>query len=164
VASFDAIRFRQVLGHFPTGVTVVTGTHEGVPHGMTIGSFTSVSLDPPLVGFLPMANSESWQHIEASGKFCVNVLGSDQADLCWSFARPAEGSRFEDLSWRPSPLGSPILTGVIAWIDCTIEAVHTMGDHLFVLGRVADLDNWDGPEPAPLLFFRGKLGGFTALG
>ncbi|MEZ5219035.1 MAG: flavin reductase family protein [Ilumatobacteraceae bacterium] len=162
MAEFDALRFRQVLGHFPTGVTVVTGSHEGVPHGMTIGSFTSVSLDPPLVGFFPMESSESWKAIEASGRFCVNVLGADQAELCWRFAKPAtEDSRFTGLSWRPSPLDSPVLTGVIAWIDCEIESVHTMGDHLFVLGRVADLDTWDGAEPAPLLFFRGKLGGFS---
>lgn len=163
MASFDGARFRQVLGHFPTGVTIVTGMSGDHPQGVTIGSFTSVSLDPPLVGFLPMGSSISWQRIAESGKFCVNVLGADQGDLCWRFAKPPEDERFEGQSWRLSPLGSPILDGVIAWIDCTIEHVYDMGDHLFVLGRVADLDNWDGPEPAPLLFFRGKLGGFSAL-
>lgn len=161
MANFDANRFRQVLGHFPTGVTIVTGTADETPYGVTIGSFTSVSLDPPLVGFLPMESSISWQRIAASGRFCVNVLGADQGDLCWHFAKAPEDARFEGQSWRPSPLGSPVLTGVIAWIDCTVEAVHEMGDHLFVLGRVHDLDSWDGPEPAPLLFFRGKLGGFN---
>ena len=87
MASFDSARFRQVLGHFPTGVTVVTGTADGAPHGMTIGSFTSVSLEPPLVGFLPQASSPSWQAISSSGAFCVNVLGQDQGELCWRFAK-----------------------------------------------------------------------------
>ncbi len=161
MGNFDSARFRQVLGHFPTGVTIITGMSGGHPYGMTIGSFTSVSLEPPLVGFLPMADSISWQAIADSGRFCVNVLGADQGDLCWSFARTAEDQRFEDVPWEPSPNGSPILGGVIAWIDCTTEAVMEMGDHLFVLGRVTDLHVWDGTEPAPLLFFRGKLGGFA---
>ena len=160
VASFDSARFRQVLGHFPTGVTVVTGTADGAPHGMTIGSFTSVSLEPPLVGFLPQASSPSWQAISGSGAFCVNVLGQDQGDLCWRFAKTNDEGKFDGLEWRPADSGSPILHGVIAWIDCTIESIQDMGDHQFVLGRVSHLDTWDGLEPAPLLFFRGKLGGF----
>jgi 3-hydroxy-9,10-secoandrosta-1,3,5(10)-triene-9,17-dione monooxygenase reductase component len=163
VTQLDDARFRQVLGHFPTGVTIITGTADGDPHGVTIGSFTSVSLDPPLVGFLPMASSISWQNISRSGRFCVNVLAADQGDLCWRFAKPPEDTRFEDVPWHPSPLGSPILAGAIAWIDCSIEEVYEMGDHLFVLGRVNGLDTWDGAEPEPLLFFRGKLGGFEQL-
>ncbi len=161
MTQLDGARFRQVLGHFPTGVTIITGMSGATPHGVTIGSFTSVSLDPPLVGFLPMDSSISWKAIRESGRFCVNVLGADQGELCWKFAKPPEDARFEGVSWRPSPLGSPIIEGAIAWIDCAIEAIHEMGDHLFVLGRVADLDTWEGPEPAPLLFFRGKLGGFA---
>jgi len=161
VTQLDGARFRQVLGHFPTGVTIVTGTAGDQAHGVTIGSFTSVSLDPPLVGFFPMESSVSWQHIRETGTFCVNVLGADQGDLCWRFAKPPEEGRFDGIRWRPSPLGLPIIEGAIAWIDCTIEHVYEMGDHLFVLGRVEALDTWEGPEPAPLLFFRGKLGGFS---
>jgi flavin reductase (DIM6/NTAB) family NADH-FMN oxidoreductase RutF len=162
VANFDSARFRQVLGHFPTGVTIVTGLAEdGHPFGMTIGSFTSVSLDPPAVGFLPTAESISWQKIAPTGRFCVNVLGHDQGELCWSFARDVEEERFDSVAWDPSPNGSPIIHGVIAWIDCAIDHVYEMGDHLFVLGHVTDLHAWDGTEPAPLLFFRGKLGGFS---
>lgn len=159
--SFDSARFRQVLGHFPTGVTVVTGTVDGAPHGLTIGSFTSVSLDPPFVGFLAMDSSPSWRAIRQSGAFCVNVLGSDQAQLCWRFAKTSEEGKYDGIGWRPAASGSPVLAGVIAWIDCSIEHVYEMGDHEFVLGRVGELDTWDGPEPAPLLFFRGKLGGFV---
>lgn len=162
VSSFDSSRFRQVLGHFPTGVTVVTGALDGVPHGLTIGSFSSVSLDPPLVGFFAMHGSPSWQAIQRAGAFCVNVLGHDQGDVCWRFATTNDEGKYDGIGWRPAASGSPILDGVIAWIDCTIEHVYEMGDHQFVLGRVGDLDSWDGPEPAPLLFFRGKLGGFVA--
>ena len=161
MSSFDSARFRQVLGHFPTGVTVITGLADGEPHGLTIGSFTSVSLEPPLVGFLPMSSSPSWRAIEASGSFCVNVLGHDQAELCWRFARTNDEGKFDGVGWRPADSGSPILDGVIAWIDCAVERVQDVGDHQFVLGRVHHLECWDGPEPAPLLFFRGKLGGFV---
>ena len=85
--SFDAKQFRTVLGHFPTGVTIVSGITNGEPAGFTIGSFTSVSLEPPMVGFLPMVTSDTWAAIEPSGSFCVNVLSLAQADLCWRFAK-----------------------------------------------------------------------------
>lgn len=167
-ANFDAKQFRTVLGHFPTGVTIVSGMHDGDPVGFTIGSFTSVSLDPPLVGFLPMKDSDTWAAMEASGSFCVNVLSQEQADLCWKFAKSDdEDSRFDDVVWHGAPTGSPIIDRAVAWIDCSVEEVYEMGDHLFVLGRVvaleADADH-DGEGPFPLLFFRGALGGFAAEG
>jgi 3-hydroxy-9,10-secoandrosta-1,3,5(10)-triene-9,17-dione monooxygenase reductase component len=156
--SFEAADFRRVLGHFPTGVTVITADPPGhSPVGITIGSFTSVSLDPPLVGFLPQKNSQSWPHIERSGSFCVNVLGEAQGDLCWKFTKMND-ELYDDVDWRKAPSGSPILAGAIAWIDCDIEQVVDAGDHWFVLGRVRHLDATDG---APLLFFKGKLGTFT---
>jgi 3-hydroxy-9,10-secoandrosta-1,3,5(10)-triene-9,17-dione monooxygenase reductase component len=163
VGNFDAARFRQVLGHFPTGVTIITGAADGEIAGLTIGSFASVSLDPPLVGFLPMGSSTSWPTIERSGSFCVNVLAADQGELCWKFARSTDEDRFGGVGWHAAPSGSPILDGAIAWIDCSIEHIYEMGDHMFVLGRVHHLDTWDGAEPAPLLFFKGKLGGFASL-
>lgn len=161
--SIDSAHFRQVLGHFPTGVTIITGMTPDGPDGLTIGSFTSVSLDPPLVGFLPMDSSRSWAAIKPSGKFCVNVLSAEHGDLCWKFAKSSETERFDGVSYTESPAGNPILEGAVAWIDCTIEETYVMGDHLFVLGRVHALDKWDGAEPRPLLFFRGKLGEFGAL-
>ena len=97
-SSFDGVQFRKVLGHFPTGVTIVTGWSGDIPCGFTIGSFTSVSLDPPLVGFLPMVASDTWQAMAPAGKFCVNVLRDDQADLCWRFAKSGVGDgRFDDV-------------------------------------------------------------------
>ena len=162
MSSFDSARFRQVLGHFPTGVTVVTGFADGEPHGLTIGSFTSVSLDPPLVAFLPQIDSDTWEAMAAAGKFCVNVLRDSQADLCWRFAKSGVGDdRFDAVEWTTSPTGCPILHGVAAWIDCTVEHSVTFGDHHFVVGRVVALHHDTEPH-VPLVFYKGALGGFLA--
>ncbi|MEX2626681.1 MAG: flavin reductase family protein [Ilumatobacteraceae bacterium] len=166
---FDPKTFRNVLGHFPTSVTVVTAIDptggRNQPVGLTIGSFTSVSLDPPLVGFLPQTDSDTWKAIEASGSFVVNDLNCTQGEVCWKFAKSGnEDERFEGIEWRPAPSGAPILERAVAWIDCTIEGVYEMGDHYFVLGRVNALD---ADEPAtddegyPLIFFKGTLGRFV---
>jgi len=159
----DPMTYRKVLGHFPTGVSVVTATTaEGLPIGLTIGSFTSVSLDPPLVGFLPQVDSERWAAINATGSFVVNELSADQADLCWQFAKSSIVDPFEGVAWHPSPItGSPVIDGAIAWIDCSIEGVIDAGDHHFVLGRVLELEHSPlESEPNPLLFYRGQLGRF----
>ena len=156
--SFDSARFRKVLGHFPTGVTVITAAGPEGPVGFTIGSFVSVSLDPPLVGFLPQKSSQTWAPMERAGSFCVNVLAADQGELCWRFAKESD-DKFDGVGWQPAPVsGAPLLDGVIAWIDCTIEHVSEAGDHIFVLGRVHGLDAGEGD---PQLFFRGKLGTFV---
>lgn len=157
----DGATFRQVLGHYPTGVCVVTAVEpDGTAAGMVVGSFTSVSLDPPLVGFFPDKGSTSWPRIERAGKFCVNVLASDQEQLCRRFAAKS-GDKFADVSHRISTNGSPVLDDVVAWIDCTIHAVYEAGDHYIVLGRVMELDIARADQP--LLFFRGKYGNFAPL-
>ncbi len=153
----DPAVFRQVLGHFPTGVTIVTATADRRPVGLAVGSFTSVSLEPPLVAFCPANTSSSWPHIEQAGKFCVNVLAADQEGLCRHFAGKSD-DKFAGIGWKTSPLGSPILDGVLAWIDCEIEAVHPGGDHVIVLGRVHDLEV--AHQGGPLVFFRGGYGRF----
>jgi flavin reductase (DIM6/NTAB) family NADH-FMN oxidoreductase RutF len=160
MSDFDSARFRHVLGHFPTGVTIITANPPSGPVGLTIGSFTSVSLDPPLVGFLPGKASTTWPAIEEAGAFCVNFLCEEQGELCWSFARETT-DKFADQAWTPAPVtGSPVLDGVLGWIDCTIHNVVDAGDHWFVLGRVLALDV-SGDDIGPLLFFRGKLGRYT---
>jgi len=158
MADFDSARFRHVLGHFPTGVTVVTSTFEGDPYGITIGSFSSVSLDPPLVGFFPAKNSTSWPAMERSGAFCVNILSEFQGELCWHFAKEGD-DKFKDVGWHPAATGSPVIDGVLSWIDCDIEKVVEAGDHYFVMGRVRELEVET--DHGPMLFFRGKLGGFA---
>ena len=162
---FDSIHFRHVLGHVPTCVVVVTGlSADGTPAGVTIGSFTSVSLEPPMVGFFQGVNSRSWPLIEQSGFFCVNVLALSQEELCWRFAKEyvdGDPSRFEDIDYTLSPSGAPVLPGVIAWIDCSIESVTPAGDHWFVLARVNDLHTTESKESA-MVFFKGGTSGVTA--
>jgi len=163
-AAFDSSHFRHVLGHMPTGVVVVTGVSaEGEPAGVTIGSFASVSLDPPLVGFFHGTNSRTWPLIAQSGSFCVNVLAQSQEELCWRFSKEATdgGDRFDEIDYTLSPNGSPVLPGVLAWIDCSIESVTPAGDHFFVLGRVNDLHTTESHESA-MVFFKGKVVGVTA--
>jgi 3-hydroxy-9,10-secoandrosta-1,3,5(10)-triene-9,17-dione monooxygenase reductase component len=150
----DARLFRDVLGAYPTGVCVITALAEsGERFGLVVGSFTSISLDPPLVGFFPDKRSGTWPKIAATGRFCVNVLGADQLSLCHRFAARAE-DKFADLAHGASPAGLPVLDNAIAWIDCTIERVTEVGDHLLVVGAVEALGK-EG-EGNPLLFFRGQ--------
>jgi flavin reductase (DIM6/NTAB) family NADH-FMN oxidoreductase RutF len=151
MASTDPTTMRSVLGHFPSGVTIVTGIVDGEPAGFTCQSFSSLSLDPPLVLILPGRSSTSWPRIEATGQFCVNVLAEDQGELSTTFAKSGT-DKFAGVEWRSSPLGSPILAGATAWIDCTLHASHDGGDHLIVVGAVHDLD---APGLPPLVFHRG---------
>lgn len=155
-AVFDSATFRHVLGHYPTGVCVVTAVEpDGGPVGMVVGSFTSVSLDPPLVAFYPDRRSSTWPRIGRAGHFCVNVLASDQQEVCRRFASSG-ADKFEGVTHRLSANGSPILDDVVAWFDCTIDAVHQAGDHWIVVGRVDALEAVRAERP--LIFFRGKYG------
>ncbi len=153
----DSAVYRQVLGYFPTGVTIVTAETDHHPVGLAVGSFASLSLDPPLVLFCPSNTSTSWPHIESAGKFCVNVLAADQEGVCRHFAGKSD-DKFAGIGYRHSPLGSPIIDGVLAWIDCEIESVVAGGDHVIVVGRVHDLDV--AGSGGPLVFFRGGYGRF----
>ena len=151
--------FRNVLGQYPTGVCAITAVDpETGPAGMVVGSFTSVSLDPPLVAFFPDKSSSSWPKIQRAGAFCVNILGADQEDVCRSFASKAS-DKFAGHAYRPGVTGSPILEGTVAWIDCDLESVQEAGDHYIVLGAVRDLQ-LEQPR-LPLLFFQGGYGRFT---
>ncbi|WP_201452558.1 flavin reductase family protein [Streptomyces sp. HM190] len=178
----DQGEFRRVLGSFATGVTVITAppapdTTPGAitgpgpgpgpaprPAGFACQSFSSLSLDPPLVVFMVGRTSSTWPRIARAGVFCVNVLAADQGELCRRFA--VSGSdKFAGVDHDPAPVtGSPRLAGAAAWIDCAIHAVHPGGDHLIVVGRVEALGTvgTDGASSAPLLFHRGRFGGFTA--
>lgn len=159
--TIDPVAFREVLGHFPTGVVVIAGIdQDGAPAGMAVGSFTSVSLNPPLVAFLPDRSSTSWPKIASSGKFCVNILSAEQETVCRAFATRG-GDKFASLTWKPAPSGSPIIEGVVGWIDCDVDQVHEAGDHWIVVGAVRDLDIVD--PTLPLVFFRGGYGHFSPL-
>ncbi|GGR76028.1 hypothetical protein GCM10010284_06190 [Streptomyces rubiginosohelvolus] len=148
--------FRRVLGHFASGVTVVTARDADGPTGFACQSFASLSLDPPLVSFMVARTSTTWPRIARAGVFCVNVLGAEQSALCRGFA--VSGSdKFAGVAYGDAPAtGSPLLDSVPAWIDCRIHAVHTGGDHLIVVGRVEALGAEE--EGEPLLFHRGAFG------
>lgn len=151
-----ARRFRDVLGRFASGVTVVTAMSNDAPVGLTCQSFSSVSLDPPLVLFIPAKTSRAWPLIQRSGRFCVNFLAADQAELSNTMASRGT-DKFADVKWTPSPItGSPMLEGALAYVDCTIHQVHEAGDHYVVIGRVVDLAFDDGGPEDPLLFYRGQ--------
>lgn len=157
----DPMAFRNVLGHFPTGVVLITGIAEdGEPVGMIVGSFTSVSLDPPLVAFLPTVASQTFSKLRTAGSFCVNVLAADQEELCRRFAGKS-ADKFDGLSWQQSPLGAPVLDGVVAYIDCTFDSINDAGDHYIVLGAVHELQVCS--PVAPLLFFQGGYGRFAPM-
>lgn len=162
-SDIDPSEFRRVLGHFPTGVTVVTAADAEGPAGMAIGSFASVSLDPPLVMFCPARTSSSWARMKETGSFCVNVLGDDQKDVCGVFAGKAD-DKFAGIDWTTEVTGSPVIPGSLAWIDCTVHAIHDGGDHDIVVGRVEALATAEGDGvPGPLLFYKGGYGRYEEL-
>jgi 3-hydroxy-9,10-secoandrosta-1,3,5(10)-triene-9,17-dione monooxygenase reductase component len=149
----DPQRFRQVLGQFATGVTVVTSVDaEDNPVGFACQAFAALSLDPPMVLFCPSKGSGSWAVIEQAGRFCVNVLGEGQREVSQVFGTRG-ADKFASVEWARSEQGLPVLRGVLSWIDCSIEAVHTAGDHYVVIGRVLDLGT--SADDRPLLFYRG---------
>ena len=159
-APFDAAKYRQVLGHFPTGVTVITALSNDVPVGLAVGSFASLSLDPPLVLFCPGSQSSSWPKIRATGSFCVNILGADQEHICRVFAGK-DPDKFASIEWsRAKDTGSPRIDGALGWIDCDIENVLPGGDHDIVVGRIRDLDAHD--SAGPLVFYRGGYGRYES--
>jgi flavin reductase (DIM6/NTAB) family NADH-FMN oxidoreductase RutF len=150
----DPTEYRHVLGHFPTGVTIVTAVGVKGPVGLAVNSFTSVSLRPPLIAFFPAHTSGSWPVIRQAGGFCVNVLGAHQEQLARSFAAPGT-NRFKDVAFTAAPkTGAARLDGAIAWLDCTIEAVTPAGDHDFVLARVEAMGSR--PDHGALIFHRGR--------
>lgn len=150
----DSASFRAVLGHFATGITVITAMDGDEPVGLAANSFSSVSLDPPLVLFCPAKTSSTWPRIQRSGHFTVNVLDEHQEHVSQLFATPG-ADRFGQVGWRIGSQG-PILDDVHAYLDCTIEAEHDAGDHLIVVGRVQALGL--SADAGPLLFYRGRYG------
>lgn len=155
----DIARFREVLGHFATGIAVITGVLDGVPAGLTCQSFVSLSLVPALVAFCPSKRSSSWRRIDQSGAFCANVLTEEQEATSRVFATSG-ADKFRGVGWRPAETGSPILADVLAWVDCRIEARHDAGDHHIIVGRVVDMEA--ASRGRPLLAYRGGYGRFDS--
>ena len=156
-ASINSTEYRRILGHYPTGVCAITAVFETLPVGMIVGSFTSVSLEPPLVAFFPDRTSTSWPKIRAAGRFCVNVLAEHQEHVCRALSSKVD-NKFEAVSYRLSPLGLPIVDGSVAWVNCDLYSVHEAGDHFIALGQVHSMQV-EQPH-GPLLFFQGSYGRF----
>jgi len=152
----DQRAYRNALGSFTTGVTVVTAMADQGPIGMTVNSFASVSLDPPLVLWSPAKSSTKHALFTAATHFAVHVLGAEQDELCRAFSRG--GSAFADLSWTLNPEGTPILPATIARFECRRTEAHDAGDHTIILGRVLRVALRDGE---PLCFSRGMFGRFA---
>ncbi|MEW1648946.1 flavin reductase [Streptomyces sp. NPDC091219] len=162
ITSIDPMRYREVMGHYPTGVTVVTGFNEaGEPVGMVVGTFTSVSLDPPLVAFLPTTSSRTFARLRTSQAYCINVLAHDQAALCRTMSSSGP-EKFSTLDWTPSPLGAPMLSDAVAHIHCVPADTIEAGDHYIQLCAVSAMDV--SRQVTPLLFFQGGYGGFSPHG
>jgi flavin reductase (DIM6/NTAB) family NADH-FMN oxidoreductase RutF/DNA-binding IclR family transcriptional regulator len=158
----DPMRYREVMGHYPTGVTVVTGTAEdGSPVGMVVGTFTSVSLSPPLVAFLPTTSSQTFARLRTAAAYCINVLAHDQVDLCRAMAGSGP-DKFAGAGWRPSGLGAPMLSDAVAHIHCLPQRIIEAGDHYIALCEVHAMDV--SRQVTPLLFFQGGYGGFSPHG
>ncbi len=155
---FDTARFREVLGHFATGVTIVTAMEGAEPVGFTCQAFTSLSLAPPLVALAPGKSSTSWPRIAAAGSFCVNILAEHQEALSRDFA-VSGGDKFTGVGWRPAANGAPVLDGALAWVECAFELAHDAGDHELVVGRVLEMGVNRG---RPLVYYRGGFGRFES--
>lgn len=153
-------RFRQVVGHVPTGVAIITAMSPGGPLGMAVNSFTSVSLSPPLVLFCAAKTSATWPGIRKTGAFAVNILSHHDVELCRRFAQK-NVDRFAGSSYRLGMTGAPILDGSLAHLDCYLYEMHEAGDHVIVLGRVSHVDAAEGI--APLIFHRGRYRSLPAM-
>ena len=155
----DQARFREVLGHFATGVTIVTALEEGEPVGFSCQSFGALSLDPPMVVLAPARTSTSWPRIRAAGAFCVNILGDHQEAVCRAFAISG-GNKFSGVGWRPGITGAPVIDNSLAVVECELGDIFEGGDHEIVTGSVVSLEV--GESGGPLLFYRGGFGRFVS--
>lgn len=156
---YDVAQFRHVLGHVPTSVAIVTAMSRGRPVGVTVGSFSSASLDPPLVTFFIDRSSRTWPQLNESSTFTVNVPGADHAHLCRAFSRRGV-DRFEGVAWEPSNAGNPMLEDATVALDCSRYKVDILGDHIQIVGRVDAMRLRT--AGLPLVFYRGDFLQFGA--
>jgi flavin reductase (DIM6/NTAB) family NADH-FMN oxidoreductase RutF len=157
--AFSASDFRNALGAFATGVTVITSRGEDHAYGMTANAFSSVSLDPPLVLVCVISGTTGAETIERNRNFAVNILGAHQEPISRYFSsrdRPQGAAAFEEIPHRTLATGCPILEGVAGYLDCRLAAAHEAGDHVIYIGEVLAIGH-DG-EVEPLLFHGGSYG------
>jgi flavin reductase (DIM6/NTAB) family NADH-FMN oxidoreductase RutF len=156
--TFDATTFRQTMRLWATGVTIVAARYDGVMRGITVSSFTSVTLDPPLILVCIQKPTETAQAIVASGCFAVSMLGEGQQDISNLFAGygpelPEGANYFDDLDVILAESGSPILAAAMGWLDCTVHATHDGGTHHIFVGRVLEASGKSDEFKRPLLYY-----------
>lgn len=159
--TFDPRAFRDVMGHYPTGVVVVTGIVDGDPVGMVVGTFSSVSLEPPLVSFMPMTTSGTYATLRRAENICISVFADDQQPQCRILAGK-DPEKFDKVAWTPNAEGVPQIDGAVAHIHGRIAQEVEAGDHYITLVAVDDLAVHR--ATAPLLFFQGGYGSFSTKG
>jgi 3-hydroxy-9,10-secoandrosta-1,3,5(10)-triene-9,17-dione monooxygenase reductase component len=156
--SIAAEEFRQVLGHFPTGVCVVAAFDGETPVGMAVNSMTSVSLDPPLVLVCPAGTSTTWPAVRVAGQFCISVMASHHEQISRVFSSRS-ADRFDRIAWH-CRTGGPALDEAVAWLDCRLWAEHPAGDHTIAVCEVIAGESSQ-QAATPLVFFRGRYGSFV---
>ncbi|NAN54058.1 flavin reductase [Pseudomonas protegens] len=161
--AIEPMRFREALGHYASGITVITSQVDGEPLGFTCQSFYSVSMSPPLVSFSVMSSSASYPKIRQAGRFMVNILSGEQVRTSNQFASKGT-DKWQGVQWQESPLGNPIIAGSLHWLDCEIHAEHVAGDHLIVIGEVKALNLQQATAAQPLLYFKGQYCNLAAPG
>ncbi|OWY29230.1 flavin reductase family protein [Herbaspirillum robiniae] len=153
--AIEPLRFREALGHYASGITVITSLVDGEPVGFTCQSFYSVSMSPPLVSFSVMSGSASYPRMRQAGRFAVNILSDEQVRISNQFARRGT-DKWHGIEWQASPLGNPLIAGSLHWLDCEIHAEHAAGDHLIVIGEVKAMNLQQTVAMQPLLYFKGE--------
>ena len=157
--NIDPAEFKRILGHWVTGVSVVTSRPEGAePCGLTANAFCSVSLDPPLVLVCVEKSADSHACIARAQAFCVNVLSSDDERIARKFSEGEHGTKFEGIAYHTEQTGAPVLEAALAWVDCRLWASYEAGDHTILVGQVVAGDAHEG---TPILYYRGGFGRFT---
>ncbi|MGQ4614469.1 flavin reductase [Nocardia sp. R7R-8] len=158
LSAIDQSHFRSVMGHLPTGVVALSGITPTAeyPCGLVVGTFQSLSLDPPLVSFSVADTSTSWPKVRAAGRLCASVLAAGQESVCRALSSK-QPNKFADIEWSLSEAGAPRIAGAHAWIDCEVTHELDGGDHVIVIARVLQLEAGWGE---PLVFHKGRLGGY----
>jgi 3-hydroxy-9,10-secoandrosta-1,3,5(10)-triene-9,17-dione monooxygenase reductase component len=155
VHDIDPRAFRDAVGHYASGITIISGMSGGAPVGFTCQSFYSVSAVPPMISFSVMLTSTSYPPIRETGRFCVNVLAHDQDGVSNQFARSGT-DKWAGIDWSPARSGNPVIADTHMWLDCEIEAEHVAGDHYVVIGRVVEMSEPGHHQGAPLLYHKGR--------
>jgi 3-hydroxy-9,10-secoandrosta-1,3,5(10)-triene-9,17-dione monooxygenase reductase component len=150
----DGLLFRSLMGNLPTAVTVVAAQTASGPAGLVVGTFTSVSLNPKLVGFMPTSHSRAWARLREAGRFTASILTSDQKEICRRLAGRWP-DRFDAVELVPTSGDTVAIAGCLAWLECEVVAEHPAGDHSLVLASPGEM-SLNRPQGRPLVFFRGK--------